>query len=479
MLKNVILTGIGLALIGLMRLGFNAVALRGFGETLAGQLNVALSLAVLLSLPANTAFGSTTVRFVGQALAQGRRERAAWTYRVMAVATSTTALVVAIAAVLARDWIAAEQQVSPVLVVEAAVIAVGYAFYLFFRSVLYAIDRVATYALLEVVGGAIFFVSLGVLALAGAGAHLLLGFFAAYAAFCVASWWLTRRLFLLPCPVPERQSWGPLLSFSAIAAAGTAASLSVRELAVSATPHLADLGGAAHLGLSMSLLAPLQMFPRMLRSVIFARSATLDGAGRRGELSANITEATHWLLIIVVPACGLLGIVGGPLIELMGGSATPERLLVFRLLAVAALMEVMATPAANALPGAGYVKAPSYAALVALVVAGVVWMGAAPSLGLVGVALGIVANAIIKGGVPVWFAWRELKARPTRALGRVTVLLAITLSALALVTLWPEWLLVGVGYVIVVVPLLWAPLRELWALVWRRVASAWPLTKNG
>ena len=39
MLKNVLLTAVGLGLIGVMRLGFNAVALRVFGETVAGELN--------------------------------------------------------------------------------------------------------------------------------------------------------------------------------------------------------------------------------------------------------------------------------------------------------------------------------------------------------------------------------------------------------------------------------------------------------
>jgi O-antigen/teichoic acid export membrane protein len=470
-LRNVVLTGVGLAVVGLMRLGFNAIALRGFGEAVAGQLNVALSLSILLSLPATTAFGGTTVRFIGQAFAQGRRERAARFYRVLILATLASAAVVAVGAILARDLIAPAQQLEGFLVIEAAVVAVGYALYLVFRYVLYAIDRVAAYARLELLGCVAFFAVTGALAWLGAGTHLILAFVAANLLFGGGTLWITRELFLLPCPAAERPSWGPVLSFSFIAAIGTAASLCVRELAVFAAPHVADLGGAAHLGLSMSLLAPLQMFPRMLRSVIFAHSAQLDGAGRRDEVGRSVTEATHWLLVAVVPACGLLGLAGGPLIELLGGTATPERLLVFRLLTVAALMEVMATPAANALPGVGHVKAPNYAAVVALAVTGVIWLAATPELGLVGLALGMVANAIVKGGVPMWFAWRDLGARPTRAPGRVSLLIALTIGALGLATIWPEWQLVLVGYVALAAPTIGAPLQDLVTMVRRRLAG--------
>lgn len=466
------LTGVGLAVIGLMRLGFNFVALRALGEGAAGQLNVALSLAVLLSLPATTAFGSTVMRFMGQALAAGERERAAWIYRATLLATLVVALGVAAVAAAARDAIAPAQQITPPLVLEAAMVAVGYALYLFLRNVLYAADRVSAYAVFEVGGALLFLLAVVALVFAGAGSHLLVAFMVAYVGFGLATLVSTRSLLVLGCPADRRPRLLPLLQFSTIASIGTAASLSVRELAVFAAPRIADLGAAAHLGLSMSLLAPLQMFPRMLRTVIFSHSAALDGSGRQDELGRSLTEANHWLALVAVPACGLVGVLGAPLIEVMGGVATPERLLVFRLLTVAALMEVLATPAANALPGAGHVKAPNYAAIVALVVTAAIWVLAKGELGLVGLALGMVVNSIIKGGVSIWYAWRDLEARPTRAPGRLALLLTLTLAVLAAATFWPHgWLLAGL-YAVAVVPLLVAPARELAALLKTRLGRA-------
>ncbi len=469
MLKNVLLTGIGLAVIGLMRLAFNAAALHGFGETLAGQLNVALSLSVLLSIPATTAFGGTTVRFVGHALAQGRRGRAAWVYRAMLVSSVTVAGLAALLAVGFAESLGALQALPQGFVLQAAAISLTYTFYLFFRNMLYAVDQVASYTILEVLGGMLFFAALGVCWFLRAGDWLLTGFIAANLLVALSTLTLTWGLLRTPCASVERPTWRELLSFSGIAAIGTAASLSTRELAMSVTPHVADLGGAAHLGLCMSLLAPLQMFPRMLRSAIFAHSAQLDGSGRRDELGRSITEATHWLVVLVIPVCGLFAIVGEPLIVAMGGTASSERMLVFRLMALAAMVEVVATPAANALPGCGYVRAPNYAAVAALVVAASIWLGVGEQGGLVGLAVGMVANAVIKSGVPIWFAWNQLGAPPTRTPGRAMFLLVCTLIAWVGVSVGVAWPWVAVLYLLVMAPAIYPSVRELWALVQRRL----------
>jgi O-antigen/teichoic acid export membrane protein len=461
MLENALLTAIGLALIGLSRLAFNGVALRVFGADLSGQLNVALSLGVLLSLPASTAVGATAVRYMAQARGQGRPDTLGWLYRGTLGATLVIAALSAAVAWMFRHALATSQGIDAGLVAQAVVVGTAYVVYLFFRNALYALDRVRLYARLEVVSGVFFFVALAVLALLGLGRWLLAAFVLGQVLFTVAALQATRTELCNPCAPERRLGLAPLVGFSAVALVGTAASLSVRELAVFLSPRATDLAGAAHLALSMSLLAPLQFLPRMFRTVLFAHSAALDGRGERDSLGRSIGTASHWLLLATLPVCGVLVLTGGPLLELLGGTPTPERVLAFRLLTVAAVIDVVATPSANALPGVGAVKAPSYAAVAALVVTVAIWLGFAGSQGLVGLAGGMLVNSVVKGGVPIIAARRMLGATLTSAPVRSLVLAALAAGGVGLLGRWPHPWLVAALYVAAAAPVLWRPAREI------------------
>lgn len=461
MLENALLTAVGLALIGLSRLAFNGVALRVFGAELSGQLNVALSLGVLLSLPASTAVGATAVRYMAQARGQGRPDTLAWLYRGTLWATLGIAALAAAAAWVCRDALATSQGIDVGLVAQATVVATAYVVYLFFRNALYALDRVRLYARLEVVSGVSFFVVLAALAALGQGRWLLAAFVVGQVLFTIATLNATRGALATPCPPERRLGLAPLVAYSVVSLVGTAASLSVRELAVFLSPRATDLAGAAHLALSMSLLAPLQFLPRMFRTVLFAHSAELDGRGERESLGRSIGAASHWLLLATLPVGGLLVLTGGSLLELFGGTPTPERVLAFRLLTMAAVIDVVATPSANALPGVGAVKAPSYAAVAALAVTVAIWLGFAGTQGLVGLAAGMLANSIIKGGVPVVAARRMLGATLTSSPLRSLVLAALAVAGVVLVERWPHPWLVAALYAAVVAPVLWQPAREL------------------
>ncbi len=469
MLKNVVLTAVGLLVLGLARLGFNSASLATFGETTTGKLNVALSLAVLVSLPTSTAFGPAAVRFIAVARAKGQRGTAAWIYRWLLLMTLVLAGVLALILGFAKAPLAASRGIDETLVLQALLLSLAYALYLYLRGTFYALDKVGSYAWLELVAGLAFFIALAGLCWAGAEHWLLGAFLAAYTVFSAGALWVTRRAWLTPTPRSERPSLGPVASFGFFALVGTVASLSVRELAVVFAPDVSDMGGAAHLALSMSLLLPLQFLPRMLRTVIFARSAELDGGGKQEELASGIAEASHWLLFATLPACVLLALLGGPLLEIAGGTVTPERLLAFRLLTAAAFVDVIATPAANGLSGAGWVKVPTLAAIMALVPTVLVWWWLTPTLGIVALALGMLVGSAVKGGVPIFAALRLLRAHPTREPLLLFSLVALSAAALLAAQRWGLSYLGAALYAVLTLALLRGQLRILLGQLERRL----------
>jgi len=426
-LKKIILSGFGLVLIGLSRFGFNAVALNVFGEDASGALNIALSLAILAALPVTTAFGATTVRFIAAARGEGYEDTASWLFRGLFVATIVVMALTTITLFASRDAVATNRGIPTILVVEALVVAVGYGLYQFFRNVLYAVDAVEAYSRLELVAAVGFF---GTLAIAAtiADTALLTAYMVGYGAFVLGAFYTTRSRWGVRCPPERRTPIGPLASFSAFAFIGSMSSLGTREIAVLLAPDVTDLAGVAHIGLCISLLTPLQFMPRMLRTVVFAQSAEQAGRGERDALAQSISDVSHWLLIVNIPLCTTVALLAGPILSIVGGSPTADHVLVLRLLTAVAAFEILATPATNALPGAGNIRVPAWSAVIGLIAAVLIWSSQGSLLAL---CLGLLASAVLKGGIPVIVAWRELGLRLTHAPLVVAGLIVVSAVALA------------------------------------------------
>ncbi|MBN1959583.1 MAG: hypothetical protein JW841_01440 [Deltaproteobacteria bacterium] len=455
MLKNALLTAIGLILIGLTRLGFNTIALRFFGEQITGELNVTLSLGVLLSIPASTAFGPTALRFIAQARGQNRQDTISWLYRKMLTGTVLLAAISVVLAIIYQQPLAIKQKINVDLIKQAAIIGAVYAGYLFFRNILYALDRVSFYAKSEIKVGIIFFIVLLMLTYFGLSQFLLFAFITGHVTFILITLYSTRKELVIPCPKNNHVAWQSLASFSILALLGTAASLSVREFAVFITPNAADMGAAAHLALSLSLLAPLQFLPRMLRTVLFAHTAVLDGGGYRDQISSSISLANHWLLLVTVPICSILVLLSEPLIAICGGTPTAERLLVFRLLIAAACIDVIATPSVNALPGIGNVKTTAYAALFALGITVLLWISLIPSYGMLAIAFGMLTNSVFKGGIPIIIARQKLHLHFSQKPIIMFILFILAALCLGLLHFWHRPILVSLIYLLTTVPFLW------------------------
>jgi O-antigen/teichoic acid export membrane protein len=441
MLKNILLTGVALFLVGVSRLGFNAVALNVFGEKVAGSLNVALSLAVLLSLPASAAFGTSIVRFIGQARGAGEYGRVVWIFRRLFVGTLIIALTSSVCALIFREALAGSRQIAVGLVAQAAVLALAYALYLFMKNTMYAIDRVADYTKLELVSALVFFSALASLAAAGMGGSLLVAFMAGYTVFVFGCFAIGSK-YLLRSDPEGAQADGTytreLTSYSFLAMVGTAVSLGVREFAVVIAPNVGGLAAPAYLALSLSLLAPMGILPRLLRTVLLARSAELDGGSRHERLSLSVSEANHWLLLGTIPLCGAIVLGAGPLFNLVSGESTPERILMLRLLTLAVGLDVIATPGINTLAGTGRIRVPALSAVLGVALAGAVWLAAIPYLGLNGLVLGLLTNSLVRSGIPIWVAYRDLSITLTRSCSTCVALAGIPGGLLLVERAWPH-----------------------------------------
>jgi O-antigen/teichoic acid export membrane protein len=466
-LRKVLLTGVGLVLIGLSRLAFNAVARHGFGAETAGAANIALSLAILVALPVSTALSAPAVRFVAAARGEAALGRAGALGRGLALAAVLGGLATALIPAPFAEVLGGGRGLSAPLTLAALGVGGIYAVYQVLRALLYAFDRVDAYGALELVAALVFGLALAGLALSGHGEALVLAFGAAWLAFVLGAGWALREPLGVPAPADERRPLRPILVFAFYGLLGSTCSLGSRELAVLYAPAHGGLEGAALIGLAVSIVTPLAFVPRVLRTVLFAETAALDGRGDRAGLARALSEASHWLLILDVPLCAGVAILAAPLLVAFGAEPSAEAVLVLRLLVLVAGAEILATPATNALPGIGRIALTAWSAVLGLGVAVAIW--ALPGGGVVLLALGLVASALVKGGLPTVVAMRSLGLVPTRSPGRLALLVLGGLAGVAVADLASPWvgavLYAGFGLAAG-----WPELVELLRIVRRRSA---------
>lgn len=407
MFRKILLTGVSLALIGLSRFIFNSLTLRNFGSDTTGQLNVAMSLAMLASLPATTSVGTAVVRFVARARGRGQFDQENAYIKKSLFSTLSIALAVVLALAWVSDPLAAWNKIDANLIWQVGLFAGTYALYQWMRGVYYARNKVGPYTILEGASGVAFVICLLALTLSKQSFYLLLSFCVAYGFFFVTA--LIREPHLLfgnSATLSEEEN-RDFWNYSLLAFVATSASLAVRELAILAAPHFSDFSGAAHLALCQSMLVPLQFLPRTLRTVLFAESAELDGRGDLSGLRQSTNRATHWLFFLQLPVCVIVILFSERFLRWSGGQTTRDHLLIFAILTFAALLEIVATPITNTLPGIGRIGITASGAVFGLVVAVVAGSICAERWGMVGLTLGVFLSSAIKCGLPMFFGIRQ------------------------------------------------------------------------
>jgi O-antigen/teichoic acid export membrane protein len=458
LIRKFFFTGIGLVLVGLARLAFNEVAQLQFGREHSGQLNMALSLALLLSMPAVTAFGPAALRFVSTARGEDDEGRARKITSLLSGLTAGVLVVIAAIVFLFQDEIAVSRQLSHTQVYYAIAVLVAFGAYQFSRNLCYAMNRVGTYSVIEAVAGITFFATLAAMALLDAAEHLLLAFVFSYSVFALCAFFILRK----PSSVAPKKpvEFASILTFSFWAFLGTTASWGMREISVIISADFSDLRGVAHLGWCVAFLTPLQFFPRVIRTVIFAETAERSGRGEQDQASDSVSEISHWIALFNLPLCGVLILLSSVVLDVLTPNASAEYIFVLQIMVVAIAFDITSTSAASALSGAGYIRLNMLMSMAGLLSAVLVWVGLGYGSGVTGVAWGLCAASVVRGGGSLLVGHKVLSIRLTRQpLLCAGLVLAIIMAVVALRS-WPNVYAVSAAYLAVTAFLLRGALSE-------------------
>jgi O-antigen/teichoic acid export membrane protein len=234
----------------------------------------------------------------------------------------------------------------------------------------------------------------------------------------------------------------------------------MREISVIISADFSDLRGVAHLGWCVAFLTPLQFFPRVIRTVIFAETAERSGRGEQDQASDSVSEISHWIALFNLPLCGVLILLSSVVLDVLTPNASAEYIFVLQIMVVAIAFDITSTSAASALSGAGYIRLNMLMSMAGLLSAVLVWVGLGYGSGVTGVAWGLCAASVVRGGGSLLVGHKVLSIRLTRQpLLCAGLVLAIIMAVVALRS-WPNVYAVSAAYLAVTAFLLRGALSE-------------------
>jgi O-antigen/teichoic acid export membrane protein len=267
----------------------------------------------------------------------------------------------------------------------------------------FALNRIGTYAVLEICSDVLFFVLLGVFAVL-APTYLLFTFGIAYSLFVLVSLAIVHRGTPAPAIVPPIDR--ALYSFSAAALAATYASVAVAPMLTLLTADLASRPAAAKLGAAIALTAPLLLVPQAIGMLTFADAAR-DPELARTELPMMVRRTTLVSTFLIAGTVLAAGVVVPRVLGPSYGSSTT----LFILISGSFIARVVATPIANAIAGFGQPGINAAISAVAFVVAIVIGAVGIPIYGVGAAAAALTVNNVLLG-LPFLYLGRTRYATP-------------------------------------------------------------------
>jgi O-antigen/teichoic acid export membrane protein len=408
---------------GLIRLVFSVLIARVFGAGNLGHANFVVSAAVFATLLCSPGAGQAVARNLATRGLDGRsgdgRSMLAWAtgahHALCVVLAAAVAMLVP-----ATGW--GDRGL-------AFGLTVGYGCYTYYKAVLYGVDRVERYAVMELAWDGMFVLALAVVVLTQADRWVLAPMVVVYLGFAI-----TAHLSLFPSrgSAPAGQRPGAverrrLISYAGVTAIGTVSSAGFLQLS-QIFAHRVDAGpGAGLFAAAMTLVTPAYLLPRAISVVLFPAMARAAGRADRESVRRQLTMGTDLLAGALLPAFVFVGMVATALLTVIYGGVFAAAGPTLVIMVWATWVSIASVPAVNALSsdtGRGY-WIPATASVAGFVLGLALWLCAGTSIQLV--AWGYLVGSVIQSAVPLAASWRRLGDPRPGMVFRVTLTAAAAL----------------------------------------------------
>lgn len=246
--------------------------------------------------------------------------------------------------------------------------------------------------------------------------------------------------------------------------AGTLASAGLLQLSMVIAAAVAAGEEAGRYAAALSVATPISMVARALSMALFPELARQRGRGDHAATRAITDRVTRGLVITMVPAFGSLILLAEPVLVGLYGPEFRAAVPVLRVLLAAVLLTTVPVAAVNSINvrGPQGVRRSAQFSWAGFTVGMLSIGGLVGAAGIMGVALGYLAGAVVTAALPYVLVWR----RDSQPWAGTTLALVVALAAVSVTPLLLElhgWAAALIATAVLLVT--WAPPAY---LLWRR-----------
>lgn len=440
LINNVALTGLALIATGLTRIIYNIAIARSFDVEILGQANLALSIAMLLSMTVYLITENSASKFLSEYSSKSDQQRI---FTMLQKWQFIGLFLIIMVAYVLRNYILQQIQIEYDLYISSLFIVFLLASHHLYRGCFYGLDSVNKYFVLEMLSCTLFFLSL-IATIYVYRQNLLLPFLAYYGAFSILGA-ISLREYFRPTIKPLNQA-KDIGIYGLISMVGTLASTSSSYIANIFTGFYLSPEPVGFYSAAVSITAILVYAPTITGRVLLPIMSSSYGMRDVDKIKELIELSTNWLSMVAFFLGGIFIILSREVLEIMFTPAFAEATFSLQMLILGLCLSTMVVPSVIALSSTKYVKIPNAAGVIGLFASLAVWPFLIPRFGIDGTAAGYIIGSSIVSIIILYYCkkYYPINLKQLSEISFTCILIfLVSIGAAKLLPIYQNWIASG------------------------------------
>lgn len=411
--------------------------MKSFNADVLGEVNLALSIALLLSMAVSIMTEASAAKFLSEYSSMSNRQRI---FTMLQNWLLVGSLILVTGAYIFHTYILEQIKIGESLFLIDLLLVFLMAAHHFYRGCYYGLDSVDMFFKLELGSVLLFFLVLD-LDIRTSGQNLLLPFLAYYGFFSIFSA-IDLRKYCRPTgeSFPLRRDIG---KYGTIAMIGSLASTSSTYAATIITGFYLTTDQVGFYSAAVSITVVLIYAPTILGRVLLPTMSSFYGTGDIYRIKRLLNITTTWLFMIVLFLGGIFIILSKEILIILFNPSFAGATFSLQMLILSLCLAAMAVPAVNALSGTKYVMIPNVAGVIGFLMSLSIWPYIIPRFGINGTAFGYIMGSIATSIIILFYANKYYGLGLKKLLSISSVCISIFILANSITWLlpsYPDWI---------------------------------------
>jgi len=401
-------TAISIAAVGLIKLVFNIVIGRSYGEDVLGEVSIALAIIMISSTVCGAGIGAGTTRLVSRKL-ESDPLAVKGTYGGALITIALASIVAASFLMIFSDEISDYLGIEVVLVYFVSIVSILRALYLLLRGMMYGLDIIERYYKIELFADVLFLSALFITVSISDYENVFLPFVIMYLAFILISSLSVHRT--IGKPLFSRAMLSKTASSSGIFTLGTASSTGMTNMGFVLGAIWIAKADIGLFSAAFQIAAIFLIITQITNNVLFPAFARMGARGDIDGLKRAYGKALYFLALIAIVISGTIALSAPHVLNILFGPGFEDAGLMLEIMLLGTALYIVASPAVSFLTSSRItdVWISAKASFLAAAAAIIFWVSALDYTGPIGLPIGILIGQAVQSAIPLVVSATRLK----------------------------------------------------------------------